>query len=135
MLTEKIVARASLRYAIVVDESKLVARLAAKFPTPVELVRDARVTAMRALEALGGKPVLRMAKMKDGPVITDHGNLVLDVTFPRPFDPVDMEARIALIPGVTASGIFTVPVTDLFVGAADGAVRHQTAAAGGPRNG
>jgi ribose 5-phosphate isomerase A len=124
MMIEKIVAHASRDYAIVVDSSKLVARLGEKAPVPVELVPEALATVSRAVEALGGRPELRMARMKDGPVITDHGNFVLDVRFPRAFDAPAMERELMLIPGVLAHGIFTRAVTDLFVGREDGRVEH-----------
>ncbi len=129
MLTEKIVATASVRYAIVVGRGKLVSCLGETAWIPVEVVREARVTALRTLTALGGEPLLRMATEKDGPVITDHGNLVLDVRFGSGFEPGAMERRIAAIPGVAACGIFTVPVTDLFVGSPAGRVRHERRAA------
>ncbi len=125
MLIEKIVAHASRDYAIVVDSTKIVGRLGEKAPVPVELVPEALTTVSRAVEALGGQPVLRMARMKDGPVITDHGNFVLDVRFPQAFDPLLMERELSLIPGVMAHGIFTRPVTDLFVGRPDGRVEHS----------
>jgi ribose 5-phosphate isomerase A len=128
MFAEKIVASASRSYAIVVDTSKLVSHLGERAPIPVEVVREARVTAERALRALGGDPVVRVAAGKDGPVITDHGNLVLDVAFRRGFDPLALERAIAAIPGAVASGIFTLPVTDLFVGSPSGRVRHERAA-------
>jgi ribose 5-phosphate isomerase A len=124
MLIEKIVAHASRDYAIVVDSSKLVGRLGEKAPVPVELVPDALVTVSRAVEALGGRPQLRMARMKDGPVITDHGNFVLDVGFPQAFDPTSMERELAMIPGVLAHGIFTRKVSDLFVGWPEGRAEH-----------
>jgi ribose 5-phosphate isomerase A len=125
MLIEKIVAHASRDYAIIVDSSKIVGRLGEKAPVPVELVPEALTTVSRAVEALGGRPELRMAKMKDGPVITDHGNFVLDVRFPAAFDPPAMERELALIPGVLAHGIFTRPVTDLLVGWPDGRIQHR----------
>jgi ribose 5-phosphate isomerase A len=125
MLIEKIVAAASERYAIVVDESKLVSRLGEKAPVPVEVVTEALFTASRSLEALGASAELRMAVKKVGPVITDHGNFVLDLTFRQPFDPGRMEREIAAIPGVVANGIFTRPVHDLFVGFRDGRVEHR----------
>jgi ribose 5-phosphate isomerase A len=131
MLAEKVVAAVSRRYAIVIDRSKIVSRLGERAPVPVEVVREARVTAAAALVALGGVVELRMAVRKDGPVVTDHGNLVLDVRFARAFDPAEMERDIAAIPGVVASGIFTVPVSDLFVGASSGVVRHERGGVGG----
>jgi ribose 5-phosphate isomerase A len=134
MMIEKIVAHASRDYAIIVDSSKIVGRLGEKAPVPLELLPAALVTASRAVEALGGKPELRMAKMKDGPVITDHGNFVLDVRFPQAFDPATIERELMLIPGVLAHGIFTRPVTDLFVGWPDGRVEH-TRSRGGAHGG
>jgi len=128
MLIEKIVAHASRDYCIIVDSSKIVQRLGEKAPVPVELVPEALGTVRRSLESLGGRPELRLARMKDGPVITDHGNFVLDVRFPEPFEPRELEQRIMLIPGVMAHGIFTRPVTDLIVGWPDGRSEHRKAA-------
>jgi ribose 5-phosphate isomerase A len=125
MLTEKVIAHASERYCIVVDSSKLSPRLGEKAPVPVAIVPEALLTVSRRLETLGGEVELRMATRKAGPVVSDHGNLVLDVTFPEPFDPKKLEAEIMGIPGVTANGIFTFPVNDLFVGYPDGRVEHK----------
>lgn len=124
MLIEKVVAQASRDYCIVVDVSKRVQRLGEKAPVPVEVVPEALLTAKRRLQALGGQPILRLGKMKDGPVVTDHGGFVLDVRFPVAFDPAQVEREILLIPGVTAHGIFTRRVTDLIVGYPDGRVEH-----------
>ena len=126
MLIEKVVAHASERYCIMVHSSKLSSRLGEKAPVPVEVVPEALLTASRQLEALGGRVELRMATKKAGPIISDHGNLVLDVSFPESFDPERLEAEIMGIPGVTANGIFTRPVNDLFVGFPDGRVEHKS---------
>jgi ribose 5-phosphate isomerase A len=125
MLIEKVVAHASERYCILVHSSKLSSRLGEKAPVPVEVVPEALLTASRRLEALGGRVQLRMATRKAGPIISDHGNLVLDVGFPESFDPQRLEAEIMGIPGVMANGIFTCPVNDLFVGFPDGRVEHK----------
>jgi ribose 5-phosphate isomerase A len=125
MLIEKIVAQASRDYCILVEAHKLVGRLGEKAPVPVELVPEALSTVRRSLEGLGGRSELRMARMKDGPVITDHGNFVLDARFPEPFAPRELELKIMLIPGVMAHGIFTRPVTDLLVGWPDGRIEHR----------
>jgi ribose 5-phosphate isomerase A len=125
MLIEKIVAHASRDYCILVDSSKVVTRLGEKAPVPVELVPEALATVSRAVQALGGAPELRMAKMKVGPVITDHGNFVLDVRFAQAFDPRELEREIMLIPGVMAHGIFTRKVTDLIVGWPNGRIEHR----------
>ncbi|GHU58876.1 ribose-5-phosphate isomerase A [Spirochaetia bacterium] len=107
LLTEKIVAFSSKAYAIVVDESKLVDHLGIKFPAPVEVVPEARVTVTRSLESLGAAVVLREALRKAGPVITDHGNILLDIRFKNPIDPAALEQEINRIPGVVENGFFT----------------------------
>jgi ribose 5-phosphate isomerase A len=125
MLIEKVVAHASERYCIVVDSSKLSTRLGEKAPVPVEVVPEALMTASRQLEKVGGRVELRMAEKKSGPVVTDHGGFVLDVRFKDAFDPEKLEAEIMMIPGVTANGIFTRPVNDLFIGYPDGRIEHK----------
>jgi ribose 5-phosphate isomerase A len=130
LLTEKIVAYASASYAIVIDESKIVESLGIKFPVPVEVVSEARVSVTLALEKLGAEVNLRQALRKAGPVITDHGNLLLDVRFAKAPDPVLMEREINLIPGVVENGFFTGP-TDrtlwplIFIARADGTVEKR----------
>ena len=81
LLREKLVAAATTRLAIVVDESKLVDRLAADFrPLPVEVVAFAWQTTARRLESLGAEVTLRLGA--DGqPFVTDQGNLTLDCRF------------------------------------------------------
>jgi len=125
MLIEKLVAQASREYCILVNSSKLTTRLGETATVPVEIVLEALAPASRRLETMGGRVTLRMAEKKSGPVISDHGNFVLDVTFSDPFDPRKMETDIMMIAGVTANGIFTRPVSDLFVVYADGRVEHK----------
>jgi ribose 5-phosphate isomerase A len=122
LLTEKITAYVSAAYALVVDESKLVEHLALKFPLPVEVVPEARIPVTRALEALGAAVELRDAVRKDGPVITDHGNIILDIRFKAPVDPVVLEMEINHIPGVMENGLFTRIHPTTFIGRSDGTV-------------
>jgi len=107
MLIEKLAAYASAAYAITVDESKVVGSLGTGFPVPVEVIPEARVSASMALEAMGAAVTLREALRKAGPVITEHGNLILDIRFAKPVDPVAMEREINYIPGVVENGFFT----------------------------
>ncbi|MDR0513275.1 MAG: ribose-5-phosphate isomerase RpiA [Treponema sp.] len=127
LLLEKIVAYASAFYAIVVDESKLVENLGLAFPLPVEVVPDARVPVTGVLQKLNADVVLREAVRKAGPVITDNGNLLLDMRFKTAINPVALEAEINRIPGVVENGFFTGPfnrklVPQVFIGRADGKV-------------
>ena len=101
---EKVVSCSARRFVIVADESKFVEKLS--WPVPVEVLPFAARLVERRLEELGGKPVLRLGKMKDGPVITDNGNFVMDVDFGIINDPRSIAARISPIPGVVEHGIF-----------------------------
>jgi len=124
LLLEKIVAYASLRYAIMIDQLKLVKYLGEKLPLPVEIVPEALTTAAKRLQLLGAKTDLRIAKAKAGPVITDHGNFILDANFKQQYDPIKMDQDIMMIPGVMANGIFTRQVNDLFIGSDSGMIEH-----------
>jgi ribose 5-phosphate isomerase A len=101
---EKVVACSARRFVVVADESKYVEKLT--WPVPVEVLPFAFRLVERRLTELSGKPVLRLGKMKDGPVITDNGNFVMDVDFGVIEDPQGLAARISPIPGVVEHGIF-----------------------------
>jgi ribose 5-phosphate isomerase A len=109
---EKIVDYLADQFIVVVDSSKIVERLGSSFPVPVEVIPMALAPVMRAIEKLGGKPELRMGIKKAGPVITDQGNMVVDVKFDNINDPAGLEKTLNNIPGVLENGIF-VGVTDL----------------------
>ena len=122
LLVEKITAAVSAAYVIVVDETKVVENLGLKFPLPIEVVPEARVSVSRALESFGGELVLREAVRKAGPVITEHGNLLLDLRFKHPVDPALLETELNRIPGIVENGFFTGLSPRVFVGHADGTV-------------
>ena len=109
---EKIVDALAKEFIVVVDSSKLVDRLGTTFKLPVEVIPMAITPVARAIEKLGGKPELRMGVKKAGPVITDQGNMVLDVKFESIDNPAEMEKTINNIPGVLENGLF-VGLTDL----------------------
>jgi len=109
---EKIVDYLADQFIVVVDSSKIVDRLGSSFPVPVEVIPMAIAPVMRAIEKLGGKPELRMGVKKAGPVITDQGNMVVDVKFDSISDPAGLEKTLNNIPGTLENGIF-VGVTDL----------------------
>jgi ribose 5-phosphate isomerase A len=109
---EKIVDALANSFIVVVDSGKLVDKLGSTFLLPVEVIPMARTPVMRALEKLGGQPTLRMGVKKAGPVVTDQGNLVIDVKFPAIDNPAELEKTINNIPGVLENGLF-VGVTDV----------------------
>jgi ribose 5-phosphate isomerase A len=120
MLIEKIAAYASAAFAITVDESKIVGSLGTGFPVPVEVIPEARTSAGMALEAMGAAVTLREALRKAGPVITEHGNLILDIRFAKPVDPAAMEREINFIPGVVENGFFTRNRPAVYIARMDG---------------
>jgi len=107
LLIEKLAAYASSSFAVIVDESKVVESLGGGFPVPVEIIPEARVQAARVLDKLGASVTLREALRKAGPVITEHGNIILDVRFGSPINPSVMETELNQIPGVVENGFFT----------------------------
>jgi ribose 5-phosphate isomerase A len=105
MFMEKIMMHASPKNFILVDRSKLVDRLGEKFPIPVEVLPIAAQVVERELSAIGAIDIaLRMAVKKDGPVITENRNFILDVKF-REIHKA-LERDIKAVPGVIESGLF-----------------------------
>jgi ribose 5-phosphate isomerase A len=117
---EKIVDSAAKEFVVIVDWSKKVNRLGEKFPVPVEVLPFAYGYVCRRLRKLGGEPILRKAKLKLGPVISDNGNFIVDVKFSRIKDVKNLERDINNIPGVVDNGIFPSSLVDIvFVGYSD----------------
>jgi ribose 5-phosphate isomerase A len=76
----------------------------------------------KALEKMGATIVLRPAVRKAGPVITEHGNLILDIRFASAPDPVAMEREINQIPGVVENGFFTRTDPVIYIARSDGTI-------------
>ena len=102
---EKIVDSSADKFLVIVDESKKVEKLG-DFPVPLEVIPSAYRPVTELVKAAGGVPSLRMAQMKDGPVITDNNNFVVDVQFKEIPDPKELEIELNSIPGVVENGIF-----------------------------
>ena len=105
MFKEKLMISSSPVNYILVDDSKMVDKLGSKFPVPIEVFPQALLHVEEQLKKIGASNLaLRPAKGKDGPVITENGNLILDAHF----DEIDkkMEQRIKSITGVIESGLF-----------------------------
>lgn len=105
MFKEKLIMAASPKTFILADSSKLAKKLGEKFPVPVEVIPFALSSVESSLLTLGAVSIqLRMAGGKDGPVITENGNFILDVRFNDIGE--GLEKMIKLIPGVLDSGLF-----------------------------
>ena len=120
LLNEKIVAYNSKKYVIITDESKVVSGFGTKFPLPVEIIPEARVSVTRELEKLGAKCTIREGVKKCGPVITDNGNQILDCLWQNEVNPEEMEDRINKIVGVVENGFFTKNKPIVFISHSDG---------------
>jgi len=101
---EKVVAHAAKRVVLMVDEAKLVHELT--HVVPIEVLPYAVTVVDADVRAIGGIPSLRMAARKDGPVVTDNGNFVIDADFGAINDPVRLNDKINAIIGVVEHGIF-----------------------------
>ncbi len=114
---EKLVAAKANRLLIVVDETKLVEKLNLVFPLPLEVIPSAWKQVKDVIEKMGALVTLRMASKKAGPVVTDQGNLVLDILFKKGIDdPKDLESRLNNIPGVLENGLFVDLTDNVLVG-------------------
>lgn len=116
---EKYVDAAADRFIVVADPSKEAETL--DHPVPVEVLPGASSVVADAIRERGGDPKLRAAERKDGPVVTDNGNLVLDCAFGAIPDPVELAADLASIPGVVEHGLFVDLADAVIVGTEDGA--------------
>jgi ribose 5-phosphate isomerase A len=112
LLREKIVAQASARFLVVVDQTKLVKVLGAG-PVPVEVVPFGWHATARRLQDLGGRPERR-------DFVTDSGNLILDCAFDPIQAPESLASDLDHIAGVVEHGLFISLATEVHVGAPSG---------------
>lgn len=116
---EKIVAAASEKFICIADDSKLVGTLGA-FPLPVEVIPMAQSYIGREIVKLGGQP-----KLRDG-VITDNGNIIIDVYNLTIENPVELERKLNSLAGVVTNGIFAERPADVLLLAGDDGVTTIT---------
>ena len=113
---EKIVAALAKNFICIVDSSKQVDVLGSTFPLPIEVIPMARSQVARKLVTLGGAPEYREG------VVTDNGNIILDVHNFAIMNPVEMEKELNNIAGIVTNGVFALrPADTVIVGTPDGA--------------
>ena len=124
LVQEKIIASSSKKLVIIVDYSKRSEYLGENWKKgiPIEIIPLAHIPLMKKLEKLRGKPVLRMAQAKAGPLITDNGNFIIDVAFGKIENPLDLNLKLLQIPGVVDTGLFVSMATKAYIGQKDGKV-------------
>ncbi|MBP1924021.1 ribose 5-phosphate isomerase A [Halorubrum alkaliphilum] len=111
---EKLVDAAADRFLVVIDPSKEADVL--DRPVPIEVLSSGRGVVARAVRAAEGDPTLRRAERKDGPVVTDNGNLVLDCEFGTITDPASLATTLSSTPGVVEHGLFVGLADEIHVG-------------------
>jgi len=116
---EKIVDYSAKELIIIADDSKLVDQLGS-FPVPLEIISEATKPVFSALKDMGADPQIRMAKYKDGPVISDNGHFIVDASFGKIDNPIQLEKDLNSIPGVIENGIFSQMVDKVILGTKDG---------------
>lgn len=127
LLREKLVAQASRREIIIVDESKLSPALGTHWAVPVEVIPFGWRTQAAYLEGLGARIELRSGD--DGaPFVTDQGNFILDSAFGPIEDPVGLGARLDARTGIVAHGLFLGLASEVIVAGASGIQRLKRAA-------
>jgi ribose 5-phosphate isomerase A len=122
LLREKVVAQASRRNIIVVDESKLSPRLGTRWALPVEVISFAAKPEENFLESLGASVSLRL-DMQGQPYKTDQHNYILDANFGEMADPNRLAAKLNARAGILEHGLFLGLATDVIVAAQD-EIRH-----------
>ena len=120
MAREKIVAASSKLNVIIADQPKKVKLLGENNQfVPIEVLPFAVALVKQKIAAMGGKPVVREGKGKLGPVITDNGNVVIDVYFGEIKNPAELAIMAKMIPGVVETGFF-ISLTDIvYLGSVD----------------
>ena len=118
---EKIVASIAKKFVCIVDDSKWVDQLGRDFPLPVEVIPMARSAVARKLVSLGGDPVYREG------VVTDNGNVILDVFNLNILNAIDLEKTINNIPGVVTNGIFFFFPATIAIVATNNGIEERTA--------
>jgi ribose 5-phosphate isomerase A len=121
-LREKIVANASKRLVIIVDESKIVPQLGTHAKVPVEVAQFGWPATARVLESIKGNPGLRLRA--DGqPFITDGGNYILDCAFGPIPSAIALQRKLDRIVGVVEHGLFIGMTSQVVIGTAQGVQR------------
>lgn len=124
LVQEKIIASNSKKFIIIADFRKNSEYLGQKWKkgVPIEVIPMAYVPIMRKIKQLGGKPELRMAKSKAGPLITDNGNFIIDADFGIMKKPEELDQKLKFIPGIVDTGFFINMASKAYIGQKDGQV-------------
>jgi len=116
---EKIVDYSAEELIIIADGSKKVDILG-NFPVPLEIIPQSVKLVFDSVKDMGANPTIRMATEKDGPIISDNGNFIVDASFGEIDNPIQLEKDLNSIPGVVENGIFSQMVDKVILGTSNG---------------
>ncbi|MFW9779584.1 MAG: ribose 5-phosphate isomerase A [Candidatus Heimdallarchaeota archaeon] len=124
LVREKIVAANAKNLVLVADYRKHSQALGEKWKkgVPIEIIPFARSPLIERLRGLGGKPALRQAQAKMGPLVTDNGNFIIDVDFGIINNPTELQQSLLALPGVVDTGLFIGMASVAYIGQQDGMV-------------
>jgi ribose 5-phosphate isomerase A len=124
LVQEKIIAYNSKKFIVIADFRKNSDYLGEKWKKgiPIEVIPLSYIPLMKKFQNLGGKPKLRMAKAKAGPLVTDNGNFIIDVDFGIIKNPSELNHKLLSIPGVVDTGLFIGMASKAYIGKQDGEI-------------
>jgi ribose 5-phosphate isomerase A len=117
---EKIVGAMAKNYILLADEKKLTKKLSCELPISIEILKDSLSYVIKMVEQLGGKPIVRTGANKDGYLITEDGNLLLDIIFENILDFDKLNNNLKTITGIIETSIFTKEVDRIIVSGENG---------------
>jgi ribose 5-phosphate isomerase A len=124
LVREKLLAKASNEFYVLVDNSKLVSKIGEHYPIPIEVLPFAWQLVLNSLEQIGGVGGLRANAAGDGLAVSSHGSLILDMKFQEEMDSQTLNQQLNATPGVVEHGIFANLATTIFIGA-DGQIEQR----------
>jgi ribose 5-phosphate isomerase A len=116
LVKEKLLAQASAKFYVLVDNSKIVSRIGELFPIPVEVAPFSWQMVLRSLQQIGGTGDLRKNANGDGLAISSQGNLIIDMAFDASLNSEELNAKLNAVPGIIEHGIFYQLATTIFIG-------------------
>ncbi len=127
LVQEKIIASNAKELIIIADFRKNSKHLGEKWKNgvPIEVIPMAYIPLMKKLEKMGATPILRMAKAKAGPLVTDNGNFIIDADFGVIKSPNELNQSLLSIPGIVDTGLFIGMTSKAYIGEKDGSITIQ----------
>jgi ribose 5-phosphate isomerase A len=115
LVKEKLLAKASAKFYVLVDNSKMVTRIGELFPIPVEVSPFSWQMVLRSLQQIGGTGDLRKNANGDGLAISSQGNLIIDMAFDSSLNGEELNTELNAVPGIIQHGVFYQLATTIFI--------------------